>query len=137
MYPKQHALVSGAAVLAYSLFLNLPPTEIAVWVGIGMFTGVLIDVDHVLLSMVVAGRYEQGLSWFQRPMRAVLDPEALLEDMEYDRLLYHRLLSHLFVFVILVSLISVHRLFISAAAGLAVHIASDILWDMKQGSYGF
>lgn len=136
MYPRQHAVVSGAATLLYAVITSVSPVEIVLWTIIGVIAGVLIDVDHVILSMLVAHRVEEGISWFKRPVQAITSPDDLLEDMEYESLVFHRMISHGLVLVILIVLTRVHVLFLPAVIGLTAHILADILWDLKQGSYG-
>lgn len=137
MYPKHHAAVSGMATVLYAAWMQAEPVQMALWAVIGITAGVMIDVDHVLLGMLVDGRVAEGLSWFRQPVTAVTRPDALLADMEYDTMVYHRLLSHTVVLTVLVALIRFHSLFIPAAVGLAAHIAADVVWDVKQRSYWF
>jgi len=56
--------------------------------------------------------------WSRRPVVAVTSPDALLEDMEYDTVIYYRLLSHALVRLVLGALTQIHVLFVPAVVGL-------------------
>jgi hypothetical protein len=135
MYPKQHAAISGIATLLFALWIGIAPEQTVVWLVIGMIAGVLIDVDHVVLGMIVDGRIDEGISWFLHPVAAVTQPDALLADMAYDTLVYHRLISHLLVLAVLAALSNTYPLLLPAVVGLAAHIVADVVWDVWNGTY--
>lgn len=136
MYPKQHAVISAGATVLFGILLNGSPTQIALWTIIGVVAGVLIDVDHVILGMVIGKNIEDGIAWFLHPAAALTQPDQLLADMDYDALVYHRMISHVLVLAVLTLLIPVHPLLLPAAVGLTAHILADVVWDVKHGQYG-
>lgn len=131
MYPKQHAVLSSTATLAAGTLAQLGTPELVLWTVIGTAVGVLIDVDHALLGMLVAGRVEKGRYWFRHPVTAVTDADRFLDDMEYNGLRTHRLVTHVLGFLSLLALLPVHRLVTPAAVGLGTHIVGDVLWDFR------
>ncbi len=137
MYPREHALFSGAVVAAASTLAEIPTPEAFLWIGVGILTGVFIDVDHLFLAALIGGKREEALKWFRNPVGAVLKPRELMDDIRYSgRWIYvHRMVSHISVLVILILLMPFHDLFIPAAVGLAAHIAADVVWDLYHGNY--
>ncbi|MDY6778400.1 MAG: hypothetical protein SVU32_07045 [Candidatus Nanohaloarchaea archaeon] len=135
MYPARHALVSGLVTAAAALLAGVSPPMFGVWIAAGTAAGTLIDVDHVLLAMLVRGRWKAGLSWFQRPFQAMLQPDALLSDVQYPGLARHRMVTHVAVFAVLVAGTRLHALFVPAAVGLGAHVAVDLVLDLRHGNY--
>ncbi|MDY6761795.1 MAG: hypothetical protein SVY41_01995 [Candidatus Nanohaloarchaea archaeon] len=137
MYPRQHAVVSVLTASLYAAVTGITPVSILLWAVIGGVAGVFIDVDHLLLTAVVAGNQETALHWFRHPARALLKPRQLVDDIHYGgRAIYvHRIGTHFAVLALLALLVNVHRLFIPAAVGVAAHIIADIVWDLHHGNY--
>lgn len=128
MWPKQHGLVSAVFVCCYSLLFASSVVQGGIWIIAGTLAGVLIDTDHVILGIVVKKRYD-AVSWFKKPLEAMLNPGALLDDIEYPRLIYHRTVTH--GFMILVSMA-----FLAWPIGqvvfltLCLHLFCDIIHDI-------
>jgi hypothetical protein len=137
MFPKQHAAVSGTSVAVYAVVQGLGLTDILIWTFLGAVSGVLIDVDHAVLSMLVEKRYRKGLKWFKDPLGAVTRPSEFLEDMDYDKLIYHRLVSHAVVLGLLLYLSGFYSLVVPVAVGVGLHLVCDIGYDLYRGSYWF
>jgi len=135
MYPRHHAITAAAVTAMAAVSSDVTGIMFLVWVGIGTIAGVFIDIDHVVLSMVVHGRWREGYKWLRQPRHALLSPDALLEDIDYPMLVHHRILSHMVIFAVLVSLIPLHTLFRPAVIGLGAHILSDIAWDLWNKTY--
>lgn len=133
MYPKQHAAISAVTALVVAVVIGVSIPTVVLWTVIGTLAGIFIDVDHVLLSMFVAGNREKGRYWFTHPIEAVTEPDALVESMEYSDMVYHRMVSHLAVFGVFYLLIDVNQLFMPVAAGLGAHIVGDLVWDVRNG----
>ncbi len=136
MYPREHALSSGISVLTYTVLEGLQPGLIPIWILAGTAAGVLIDVDHAILSMTVKGRLEEGLKWFKHPVKAISQPSRFLDDMDYESLVYHRLISHALIVTLLWSLSALSPLVEAAALGTSTHLAGDLLYDLGTGNYG-
>lgn len=136
MLPVQHAAVSGTAVFLAAIRWTSSPETILLWTVTGLLAGVLIDVDHALLAMVARGKTGEGLYWFRHPLEAITDPDAFLNDMDYPALVYHRLVTHLIVFLALsaLALTASHPLIIPALIGIGTHIAADLYWDVRRGA---
>ncbi|MDY6769784.1 MAG: hypothetical protein SVU88_02315 [Candidatus Nanohaloarchaea archaeon] len=133
MYPAQHAATSGAAALLAALYLQLSPLTAAVWAIAGIAAGVLVDVDHVVLAVLLHGRWDAARTWIRQPVTAVLDPEAFLEDIDPAAdLRGARILSH--AAVLGAALLAVGRIPLATpvAVALSVHILVDIAWDVRE-----
>jgi len=137
LYPKQHALVSGTSVFIYSLITGLSPVNTFLWTILGTVSGVLIDVDHAILPMLLKKKYSEGLKWFKNPVKAITRPSEFLDDMEYDNLVYHRLVSHTTVLAFLIYLTGLSVLFVPISLAVGVHILCDLGYDLYNGSYWF
>lgn len=137
MFPKQHAAVSGFSVMVYAVLEGLALTDVVLWTFLGAVSGVLIDVDHAVLSMVVKKRYSKGLKWFKDPVGAVTRPSEFLDDMDYGRLIYHRIISHAVVLGLFTYLSAFYSILIPVAAGVGVHLVCDIVFDLYKGTYWF
>jgi len=120
--------------MVYAALEGLTFTDMLLWGLLGAVSGVLIDVDHALLSMIVKKRYKEGLKWFRKPVEAV---SRFLEEMDYDSLVYHRLVSHSAVLAVLFYLSTSYSLFVPVAFGVGVHLMCDIVYDLYCGSYWF
>ena len=130
MFPKQHAAVSGLSVAIYAVLEGLALIDIVLWTFLGAVSGVLIDVDHAVLSMVVKKRYRKGLNWFKNPVGAVTRPSEFLDDMDYEGLIYHRIFSHVLILGLLINFSEFCELFIPVGLGVGVHLVSDIFYDL-------
>ncbi|MDY6771593.1 MAG: hypothetical protein SV186_06610 [Candidatus Nanohaloarchaea archaeon] len=135
MYPRDHAILSAAVTAGSAAFLGLVPGQILLWTVMGTVAGVFIDVDHVFLSMLVTGEWDEGLAWLRAPHKAFMEPDRLLRDIEYPALVRHRILTHFLALAVLLAGTKLHVLFYPAAIGLAVHIAVDIVVDIWNGAY--
>ncbi len=135
MYPRDHAIIAAAVTAIVAVISGVTGTGFIVWVTIGTIAGVVIDVDHVVLSMFVHGRWREGFKWLGQPRHALLSPDALLEDIDYPKLVHHRILSHMVIFAALVVLVPVHELVRPAVLGLGAHILADIAWDLWNETY--
>ena len=87
--------------------------------------------------MLVKKRYRKGLRWFKDPIGAVTRPSEFLEDMDYDKLIYHRLVSHAVVLGLLLYLSGFYSLVVPVAVGVGLHLVCDIGYDLYKGSYWF
>lgn len=133
MWPKQHALVSAVFVSLYAT-LYAETIQVAVlWVCIGVAAGVLIDIDHVILGIVVKKRYE-GFSWFKKPLQAMLNPGELLDDIEYPAMIYHRTITHLLIILASMTMLSwpVGRVVFLT---LCLHLFCDIIHDIMNNDH--
>lgn len=137
MFPKQHAAVSGILVAIYAIVEGLSSTDILFWAFLGGISGVLIDVDHALLSIFIKKRYSKGLKWFRNPVKAISRPSEFLADMDYENLIYHRIISHTAVLGI-VSYFSIFYSFLfPVTLGVGVHLICDLGYDLYRNSYWF
>lgn len=135
MYPKQHLVTSASGTAAAALFVSGDPVTAATWAVIGGIAGVLIDVDHVLLSMAVGKNIGEGLAWFRRPVTAITAPRQLLDDIDYDTLVVHRLATHLLILGGAVALTTVHWMFAPVSVGIGIHLCCDVIYDLYDGNY--
>lgn len=135
MEPSRHLVISGAAGAAAAALAGLPFPAAVLWTAVAAAAGVLVDVDHVLLPMVVTGAWRPGVRWFFRPARAFVEPRALLDELEYPEMVFHRLATHTAAFLVLVLLARIEPLMAAAAVGVAAHIAADVAWDLSRGTY--
>ncbi len=133
MRPDEHAVISGFVVFIAAQLAGFDTPDVLLWTVAGTAAGVLIDVDHALLSMVVKGRVREGLYWFRHPVKAMTDPDAFLADMEYPALVYHRMATHLAILVVIILLTGIHPLVIPVMIGVAAHVVADIVWDVHTG----
>lgn len=130
MYPREHAVVSGAAVLLAGGYTGLGVERLALWVVVGTVAGVFIDADHVPLAMVFNGKMGEGLYWFRHPLRAILKPRELHDSIDPgDEIIAHRLVSHLMIFLGLLLFLPYNPLVLPVLIGVAAHIAADVAWD--------
>jgi membrane-bound metal-dependent hydrolase YbcI (DUF457 family) len=132
MYPKQHAVVSGIGTLVYAILYGLLPADVLLWTFLGMVAGVMIDVDHVVLSMIMTGRYRRGLFWIRQPVRALTEPREFLDDMGYDELWYHRIITHTLILASLVVLLDLHPLVRPVMVGVVFHLVADLLYEAHE-----
>lgn len=134
MRPVHHLGLSAVAATATVPFLPLDPVMTVAAVLLGIAVGVFIDVDHVLLP-VARSRDPRGLAWLRHPVRAFRQPDDLLDELSYDRMVFHRLLSHSTV-LIAFYLVSVEfPVLVPSVVAIAVHILSDVAWDLSRGTY--
>ncbi|MDY6766032.1 MAG: hypothetical protein SVW77_01580 [Candidatus Nanohaloarchaea archaeon] len=136
MYSRSHAVVSFAAVGGYTLLTGVPFPAAAVWILIGVAAGVFIDADHVVLAAVFGDR-DAVARWLRRPWAPFTHPEELLDDLEYggQQLYYHRIATHVAVLALLYVGSQRYTLLLPAFIAVAVHIASDIAWDLWNRNY--
>lgn len=125
------------SLVVYTVLKGLALTDILLWTFLGALSGVLIDVDHAVLSMVIKKRYSKGLRWFRDPIGAVTRPSEFLDDMEYDRLIYHRIVSHTVILGLLMYLSGFYSILVPVSIGVGAHLVSDIVYDLHGGSYWF
>lgn len=137
MYPKEHFITSGSGVLAYSIAIGLPLPEIIIWTVLGSSAGVLIDIDHAILSMVIKKRFKKGLKWFRQPLKAITKPESFLDDMSYEGLRYHRIISHTVILGILFFIKDFNPLLTPVTIGVGLHLLGDIAHDLNNKKYWF
>lgn len=135
MYPRHHAIVAAAVTAVAAVASGVTGFAFLAWVAVGTIAGVFIDVDHVVLSMLVHGRWREGYRWLRQPRHALLSPDALLEDIDYPKLVHHRILSHMLVFAGLVLLVPFNDLIRPAVIGLGAHILADMVWDIRHETY--
>jgi hypothetical protein len=135
MYPRHHAIIAAAVTAMAAVASGVTGLAFVAWVTIGTVAGVFIDIDHVVLSMLVHGRWKEGYKWLRQPRHALLSPDALLEDIDYPKLVHHRILSHMIIFAVLVAVVPLHDLVRPAVIGLGAHILSDIAWDLWNQTY--
>lgn len=141
MYPKHHAVVSAIVVLAAGLVAGLPAAQLGVWLVAGVLAGVFIDVDHALLVILVDRNLSGILHWVQRPVTALTDPRAFLDDVEYEKpaMCFHRLFTHALIlggiFTVGAAYPALTIVTTPALIAVAIHIASDVAWDVYRGDY--
>lgn len=130
MYPKQHLLVSFVTFTTYALASGMDLATAAVWIAVGTVVGVLIDVDHLLLSIFVDGKIKENLEWFRQPVRIFHHPHEYLEQLKYDGMRFHRLVSHTVIAAAVYPLLPFHFVFIPAFVSIVLHIITDIVGDI-------
>lgn len=135
MYPVHHAALSILVGLVTVPFIGLEPPAAVLAFLLALAAGVGIDVDHVLLPMLLKGRRRQGVAWLLRPVPAFTRPRDLLDALSYEQLVFHRLLSHSTVLVVLFLVSREIPVLVPAVAALAAHIVADVAWDLSRGTY--
>ncbi|MDY6773910.1 MAG: hypothetical protein SVS85_01820 [Candidatus Nanohaloarchaea archaeon] len=136
MYPRDHALVSAAAMVIYAVGMGANPSEFVIWVAVGTLAGVFIDLDHLVLASMF-GKKQEVKDWLRKPLEAFKDSESLLEDIEYgsSELYYHRIISHVSIILVALYISRTFPLMRPVTVALVVHLVSDILWDIKENNY--
>lgn len=135
MWPKQHAAVSVTFFSLYGLVFASSIPEGLLWLVVGTAAGVLIDIDHVLLGIVV-GRHFEAIRWFRHPIHAMTKPGDLLDHIEYPRMVYDRTITHLLAITIAFVLVELPLMGIVFLA-LCLHLSCDLIYDIQQGVYPF
>ncbi|AEH37217.1 hypothetical protein [Halopiger xanaduensis] len=124
-------------VVAGALAYVLPPIEVAgvsvpaaLIVAYAVALGVFIDLDHFLIARFKTGSWDAVRFCLSNPTAAVADQDRIFGRGDVGVL--SRLLSHLLLAGILVSLLALASvpLAILTGAVLYVHIVCDVIWDI-------
>ncbi|MFB6166748.1 MAG: hypothetical protein ABEJ62_00605, partial [Candidatus Nanohaloarchaea archaeon] len=100
--------------------------------------GVLVDVDHLFLAALLNGRTDEVLQWTRKPVRAVLNPLDLLEDIDPERRIGpYRLVSHLAVLSASYYAYLSFPLLLPVVIGLVSHLAADVVHTFYQVRHHF
>ncbi|MDY6788996.1 MAG: hypothetical protein SVV03_03455 [Candidatus Nanohaloarchaea archaeon] len=136
MFPRQHAAVSGIAVLIFALWKEVALGTLVLWTVLGTVAGVLIDVDHAFLGMLVGGEFWRKARWFLHPVKAIfIKPREFAKDMYYRGFTVHRILTHTVVLLISIYLSGFWTIFKPISVAIAAHIAADVVDDIREERY--
>lgn len=135
MDPDRHLVISGVAGAAAAIAAGLPPGTVVAWTVIAGAAGVLVDIDHVLLPMLVTGAWRRGGRWFLRPVTAFTRPGQVSDDLSYRTMVFHRLASHTAVFLGIAAAARLVPVLAAAVVGVGAHIVADVAWDLSRGTY--
>ncbi len=136
MFPRQHAAISGAAVLIFGIWEEVALGTLIIWTLIGTVAGVLIDVDHAFLGMIGKGKFREIGRYFFHPIEAIFKkPEEFAELVYYRGFTIHRIISHFLIFLISLYLSTFFTIFEPVSVAVAFHIVADIAEDIYSRRY--
>ncbi|WP_181684903.1 hypothetical protein [Halorhabdus salina] len=131
MYSLAHAVIS--LLVAFGVVIGGDPTvNPALAVGYGVALGVLIDLDHFLLSWVIGDSVGPLKRVLRRPWVVATDPGSIFEEGDLGP--YHRLISHVVIagaVVPAVWLVVDPFLGTLSAAVLYAHLLADLIADLR------
>ncbi len=129
MHSRHHFPISLAVGAALAVTLETPLPWPVLLAGAGLL-GTAIDLDHFLVARLRTGSWRHFRRCLADPRMALLDQDEIFEEGDVGTVT--RLGTHLAITAGLVAaLVRVDRsLAVAAAVVLAVHIASDVLWDL-------
>jgi hypothetical protein len=131
MYPLAHAIIS-LVVAAGAVAVGEPTLDPALTVGYGVALGVLIDLDHFLLSWAVADSVAPLKRVLRRPWIVATEPSKIFEEGNLGP--YHRLISHVVIAGVLVPAVwVVVGPFVGtlSAVVLYAHLLADLIADLR------
>ncbi|QGN07303.1 hypothetical protein Hrd1104_08295 [Halorhabdus sp. CBA1104] len=131
MYPLAHAIIS-LVVAVGAVAVGEATVNPALAVGYGVALGVLIDLDHFLLSWAVGDSLAPLKRVARRPWIAATDPGAIFEDSDLGP--YHRLVSHVVIAGAIspaVWLVVDPFLGTLSAVVLYAHLLADLVADLR------
>ncbi|MBI5229133.1 hypothetical protein HY991_03410 [Candidatus Micrarchaeota archaeon] len=127
--PKNHIIISGAAVLAFAFFYNIGFFGILLWVAIAIFATVLIDSDHLVVAFFIADKRKIVGKALRNWSSTLLDIEAFRKKIHFKGFTLLRLLTHLLGGLLILALFYflLQSLFVPALISLAFHFIADVI----------
>lgn len=138
MHSHHHFPISVAVGLGLAATLSTPLPWPALVGGAGLL-GTFVDLDHFLIARARTGSWRHFRRCLADPRMGLLEQDEIFEDGDVGTLT--RLGSHLVSTAALVAALAPldRQLAVATGVVLAVHILSDVVWDLwrwQRGSDG-
>ncbi len=135
MRSRHHFPISLAVGFGLAATLSTPLPWPALVAGAALL-GTAVDLDHFLIARVRTGSWEPLRRCLTDPRMGLLEQDEIFEDGDVGTLT--RLGSHLVITAALVAALALIERSLAVAAGvvLAVHVLSDVVWDLWRWQRG-
>lgn len=136
MYPLQHVVSSGAAVLAFAVLSGVDPSTAVVWLVLSTLLTTVVDLDHFIVLVFNRKKHPVMLKLLSDPFkrRSVVDVRNMLHFPGFG---WIRLLTHLLAGAVL--LYAVHSfspsLLLPAYVSLLTHYLTDLFQTIALPSH--
>lgn len=123
---REHLIISFVASLIFSLVFVQGIEKVFLYILVGTLSGVLIDLDHILIVLIIDRRNLKIIK------RLMFKPNALIREYEYGRLNYIEpearvlhLSFSILSFLVLARILPSFYLIIGIS--ILIHIISDVV----------